>query len=131
MSQSDKSMSQAVSSYYDAHYGNFQIELYSEIRREAFGEDMAQNSWLTAGEEDQFIDCLYRTSAFQTMDKRIAWLGKLLGLLAEERLNLQLISCTVRICSRACVASTSPMIHSGKRHTTEPCARRKDPRETR
>lgn len=75
MSQSDKSMSQAVSSYYDAHYGNFQIELYSEIRREAFGEDIGQNSWLTAGEEDQFIDCLYRTSAFQTMDKRIALLG--------------------------------------------------------
>jgi hypothetical protein len=34
--------------HYDANYGNFQSELYAEIRREAFGEDIGQNSWLTA-----------------------------------------------------------------------------------
>lgn len=40
------------------HYGNFQTELYSEIRREAFGEDIGQNSWLTAGEQDEFLSWL-------------------------------------------------------------------------
>ena len=55
MSPSDKSKSQAVPSYYDAHYGYFQAELYSEIRRESSGEDVGQNSWLTAGEQDKFL----------------------------------------------------------------------------
>lgn len=41
--------------HYDANYGNFQSDLYSEIRREAFGEDIGQNSWLTADEHDRFV----------------------------------------------------------------------------
>lgn len=45
-------------SHYDAHYGNFQSSLYEEIRREAFGEDIGQNSWLTADEQDRFFDRL-------------------------------------------------------------------------
>lgn len=40
---------------YDARYANFQTNLYMEIRREAFGEDIGQNSWLTASELDTFI----------------------------------------------------------------------------
>jgi len=44
--------------YYDANYGNFDTELYSEIRREAFGEDIGQNSWLTADEQDRFLSGL-------------------------------------------------------------------------
>jgi ubiquinone/menaquinone biosynthesis C-methylase UbiE len=44
--------------YYDANYSNFQTELYSEIRREAFGEDIGQNSWLTAEEQDMFLGWL-------------------------------------------------------------------------
>lgn len=42
--------------HYDAQYGQFSSELYSAIRREAFGEDIGQNSWLTADEHDLFID---------------------------------------------------------------------------
>jgi SAM-dependent methyltransferase len=41
--------------HYDANYGNFQAELYAEIRREAFGEDIGQSSWLTADEQDHFL----------------------------------------------------------------------------
>jgi SAM-dependent methyltransferase len=41
--------------HYDANYGNFQAELYAEIRREAFGEDIGQSSWLTADEQDRFL----------------------------------------------------------------------------
>jgi SAM-dependent methyltransferase len=44
--------------HYDVNYGNFQSELYSEIRREAFGEDIGQNSWLTADEHDRFLSWL-------------------------------------------------------------------------
>jgi hypothetical protein len=33
-----------------ANYGNFQTELYAQIRHEAFGEDIGQNSWLTSEE---------------------------------------------------------------------------------
>lgn len=43
---------------YDEAYGNFQTSLYEEIRREAFGEDIGQNSWLTADEQDKFLSWL-------------------------------------------------------------------------
>jgi cyclopropane fatty-acyl-phospholipid synthase-like methyltransferase len=41
-------------SHYDANYSNFQTSLYQQIRRDAFGEDIGQNSWLTATELDTF-----------------------------------------------------------------------------
>jgi cyclopropane fatty-acyl-phospholipid synthase-like methyltransferase len=44
--------------HYDANYGNFQTELYAEIRREAFGTDIGQSSWLTADEQDKFLGWL-------------------------------------------------------------------------
>src|SRR5215831_4324747 len=43
---------------YDANYANFRTELYEEIRREALGEDIGQNSWLTADEQDRFLNWL-------------------------------------------------------------------------
>ena len=46
--------SKVASRHYDANYGNFQSELYAQIRREAFGEDIGQSSWLTADEQDRF-----------------------------------------------------------------------------
>jgi len=53
-----KSKADRATIYYDANYGNFDSQLYSEIRREAFGEDIGQNSWLTAGEQDKFLSWL-------------------------------------------------------------------------
>jgi SAM-dependent methyltransferase len=44
--------------HYNANYGNCQTELYAQIRREAFGEDIGQNSWLTADEQDSFLEWL-------------------------------------------------------------------------
>ena len=44
--------------HYDANYEQFSSELYAAIRREAFGEDIGQNSWLTADEHDLFISWL-------------------------------------------------------------------------
>jgi cyclopropane fatty-acyl-phospholipid synthase-like methyltransferase len=44
--------------HYNVNYGNFQTELYTQIRREAFGEDIGQNSWLTSDEQDRFLEWL-------------------------------------------------------------------------
>lgn len=41
--------------HYDAQYGQFASQLYAEIRRAAFGQDIGQNGWLTADEHDLFI----------------------------------------------------------------------------
>ena len=44
--------------HYGASYGNFASALYGEIRRAAFGEDLGQNSWLTADELEKFLGWL-------------------------------------------------------------------------
>jgi cyclopropane fatty-acyl-phospholipid synthase-like methyltransferase len=50
-----ESLPPSRTSYYSSNYKTFQSDLYAEIRREAFGEDIGQNSWLTADEQDRFI----------------------------------------------------------------------------
>ena len=40
--------------FYDTAYGHFSEELYAAIRQAAFGEDIGQNSWLTADEQRKF-----------------------------------------------------------------------------
>jgi cyclopropane fatty-acyl-phospholipid synthase-like methyltransferase len=58
MDQSLKAKSPALVGHYDANYGNFETDLYAQIRREAFGEDIGQNSWLTSNEQDRFLGWL-------------------------------------------------------------------------
>lgn len=58
MDQTSEPRSKSGCGHYDSNYGNFHTELYAEIRREAFGEDMGQNSWHTAEEQNKFIDWL-------------------------------------------------------------------------
>lgn len=53
-------------SHYNQNYGNFDTTLYAEIRQEAFGEDIGQNSWLTAEEQDRFLGWL-KVSPGQTL----------------------------------------------------------------
>jgi SAM-dependent methyltransferase len=53
-----KSNSLPPAGHYTANYGNFQTELYAQIRHEAFGEDIGQNSWLTSDEHDRFLQWL-------------------------------------------------------------------------
>jgi cyclopropane fatty-acyl-phospholipid synthase-like methyltransferase len=55
-------------SHYDSNYGNFQSTLYEEVRREAFGEDIGQNSWLTASELDGFLTRLSLASGRSLLD---------------------------------------------------------------
>jgi 2-polyprenyl-3-methyl-5-hydroxy-6-metoxy-1,4-benzoquinol methylase len=54
--------------YYDTNYGNFETELYSEIRREAFGEDIGQNSWLTSDELGAFLAWLDLSTGKRVLD---------------------------------------------------------------
>jgi len=56
--QPGKSNSLLPAGHYNANYGNFQTELYAQIRHEAFGEDIGQNSWLTSDEQDRFLEWL-------------------------------------------------------------------------
>lgn len=44
--------------HYGSQYSNFLTNLYHEIRKEIFKEDIGQNGWLTADEQDIFIDWL-------------------------------------------------------------------------
>jgi SAM-dependent methyltransferase len=43
---------------YNSTYGNFQAHVLAEIRRETYGEDIGQNSWITTDEYDTFYSWL-------------------------------------------------------------------------
>lgn len=43
---------------YNSTYGNFQEQVLAAVRREAFGEDIGQNSWITTDEYDIFYSWL-------------------------------------------------------------------------
>jgi SAM-dependent methyltransferase len=47
-----------VVDHYRAHYRDFAADMYAEVRRAAFGEDIGQNSWLTLDELDRFVSRL-------------------------------------------------------------------------
>ena len=55
MDRTSKFKSHAGRGQYDANYENFQTELYEQIRREAFAEDIGQNSWHTADEQERCL----------------------------------------------------------------------------
>jgi len=63
-----ESKSPPPTSHYNANYGNFQTELYAQIRHEAFGEDIGQNSWLTSDEHDIFLEWLDLTPEKTLLD---------------------------------------------------------------
>lgn len=43
---------------YDGHYGRYSTDVFAEIRRETYGEDLGQSSWMTADELRRFITLL-------------------------------------------------------------------------
>jgi len=43
---------------YNSTYGNFEEQVLTEIRRETYGEDIGQNSWITIDEYDTFYSWL-------------------------------------------------------------------------
>lgn len=54
--------------HYGSQYGNFARRLYAEIRRATYDEDIGQNGWLTAGEQDLFIEWLGLGSEDRLLD---------------------------------------------------------------
>jgi 2-polyprenyl-3-methyl-5-hydroxy-6-metoxy-1,4-benzoquinol methylase len=54
--------------HYNLSYGNFRTDLYVEIRREAFGEDIGQNSWHTADEQARFLTWLELSAGKRLLD---------------------------------------------------------------
>ncbi len=53
---------------YDNAYGNFAATVLEQVRREAFGEDIGQNSWLTADEYLRFFKWLELKSSSQVLE---------------------------------------------------------------
>jgi len=43
---------------YDGHYGQLATDLQSEVRRETYGEDLRQASWITGAEARECFDLL-------------------------------------------------------------------------
>ena len=68
VSEATPSRLPAASRHYDANYGNFQTDLYAQIRHDAFGEDIGQSSWLTADEQDKFLGWLNLSSGHTLLD---------------------------------------------------------------
>ena len=111
MDQAPKSKDDALGTYYDANYGNFQTELYTEIRREAFGEDIGQNSWLTAKEQDFFLGWLDLSPGKTLLDVACGSGGPTLRMAARTRcsvvgidLHEQAISTAKSLASRSNLA---------------------------
>ena len=64
----NRSKSPGSVDHYGAQYGNFATGLFAEIRREAFGEDIGQTGWLTAGEQDLFTAWLGLSASSHLLD---------------------------------------------------------------
>lgn len=59
---------QAAVPFYDATYRRFDSELYQEIRRKTWGEDIGQNGWISAVEQDRFIAWFSLSSQHHLLD---------------------------------------------------------------
>jgi SAM-dependent methyltransferase len=57
-----------VVDHYSAHYRDFAADVYAEVRRAAFGEDVGQNSWLTLDELDRFVSRLQLRPSAHLLD---------------------------------------------------------------
>jgi SAM-dependent methyltransferase len=57
-----------VREHYSAHYRDFATDVYAEVRRAAFGEDVGQNSWLAADELERFASRLHLHAVTRLLD---------------------------------------------------------------
>jgi SAM-dependent methyltransferase len=53
---------------YGASYGGFARDVYAEVRREAWGEEIGQNSWLTRAELERFAGDLQLDASSRLLD---------------------------------------------------------------
>jgi SAM-dependent methyltransferase len=54
--------------FYDRAYGRFQLDAREQVRRETYGEDLGQNSWLTADEWRTFAGWIDLTDGSRVLD---------------------------------------------------------------
>jgi SAM-dependent methyltransferase len=54
--------------HYEAQYSNFKDNLHKEIRAEIYNIDIGQNSWITADEQDMFIEWLELKKSNRLLD---------------------------------------------------------------
>jgi tRNA/tmRNA/rRNA uracil-C5-methylase (TrmA/RlmC/RlmD family) len=57
-----------VVDHYGAHYREFAADVYADVRRAAFGEDIGQNTWLTVEELQRFVSRLGLRAAARLLD---------------------------------------------------------------
>jgi SAM-dependent methyltransferase len=57
-----------VAEHYGAHYRDFAADVYQAVRREAFGVDVGQNSWLTVDELERFGAALELRASARLLD---------------------------------------------------------------
>lgn len=72
-------MDQGAAGHYDANYSQFAASIYREIRSEAFGEDLGQNSWLTATDLRKFAQGLQLEANHRLLDVACGSGGPLLA----------------------------------------------------
>ena len=53
---------------YNSTYGNFREQVLAEIRRETYGDDIGQNSWITTDEYDTFYGWLNLSIGDQVLE---------------------------------------------------------------
>ncbi len=88
MGETVRPTSRPATAHYDANYGNFQTDLYAEIRREAFGEDIGQSSWITADEQDRFLSWLNLSPGKSLLDVACGSGGPALRIAAKTGCSL-------------------------------------------
>jgi SAM-dependent methyltransferase len=59
---------EGVVDLYGANYGGFANDLYAEVRREAWGEEIGQSSWLTRDELERFSSQLQLGSSSRVLE---------------------------------------------------------------
>ena len=68
MSEGRKGEKPGAVDLYGPAYGQFDTDLYAEVRAEAFGADIGQTGWLTASEQDEFLSWLDLEPASRVLD---------------------------------------------------------------
>jgi 2-polyprenyl-3-methyl-5-hydroxy-6-metoxy-1,4-benzoquinol methylase len=106
MGQTSESKLSFSHDQYDANYRNFQTELYVQIRREAFGEDIGQNSWLTADEQDRFLSWLDLSPSKVLLDVACGAGGPALRIAANTGCSVVGIDVHEQAVSTACSLAT-------------------------
>ena len=61
-------MSNAPVNLYDHAYGDYATDAEAAVRRETYGEDLGQTSWLTASEWLGFADRLRVSASSEVLD---------------------------------------------------------------